>query len=89
MGEITRLDEDLSLPLPNDLGSELYEYARVLVGELSKIIGEETNTTVNLLLDQGGNTTIVYFGLPDGEGVYPNGTWRINATSSSEYLIQL
>ena len=88
MGEIVRLEETLVLPLP-DTSEKFYDWARQLVGELNKNIGEETNTTVNLLLDQQGNTAMYYFGVPDEHGEYANGVWRLNASDSTEYLIQL
>lgn len=85
MGEITRTEENIVLPLPLPDQEIDYEYMRTLVGELNKRLGEETNTTLNLLLDRTGDTDAVYIGgLPDETGAFPNGTWRIKVNSSGE-----
>jgi len=84
MGEITRLDEELFLPNPQPGQDIDYEYMRVLVGKLNDLLGSETNATVNLLLDQQGDTAIIYLGIPNGDGVYPNGTWRIKVNDDGE-----
>ena len=84
MGQIARLEEKITLPLP-DSKEAFYDWARQLIGELSKIIGEETNQTVNLILDKQGDTDAVYIGgVPNDIGVYPNGTWRIKVNDDSE-----
>ena len=89
MAEITRVNENLRLPLPRP-GEEVdWPYIRELIGVLERELGKSTNATVNLLLDQTGDTNIVYFGVPNAVGVYPNGTWRIDASDSTEYLIEL
>jgi len=85
MGEITRTEENIVFPLPLPDQEIDYEYMRILVGELNKRIGEETNTTINLLLDQTGDTDSIYLGgLPDENGTYPDGTWRIRVNDSGE-----
>ena len=87
MGEISRLDEDLVFPNPNpdDMEPGLYKFLRLLVGELNKVVGSETNTTVNLLLDQNGDTDAIYIGgIPDKDGIYPDGTWRIKVDDNEK-----
>lgn len=86
MAEIERLNEELRFPLPQ--GEKIdWPYMREIIGILEEQLGRQTNTTVNLLLDQAGNTLIYYFGVPNSNAVYPTGTWRIN-TSSTDYTVQ-
>ena len=85
MGEIARLEENITLPLP-EFGQEIdSEYMRILVGEIERRLGPETNATVNLQSDRIGNTDVIYYGgIPDQNGVFPDGTWRIRKNSSGE-----
>ena len=77
MGQIMRVSEEIALPLPLPGKKIDYGYIRILIGEINKALGQETNTTLNLLLGQTGDTNIRYLGgVPDENGIYPVGTWR-------------
>lgn len=91
---ITRLDEEVFLPynqeaILSDDKERLNEYVKELIGQLEQIHIKDIHERVNLLIDLQGGGGIIYLGTKDTTGDYPNGTWRINGSSTSEYLIQL
>ena len=87
MALIEQLNETIQFPLPRPEEKWTYEFQRRFNGELERILGEETNVTVNLLLGQGGNTAIYYYGVADSAGTYANLIWRV-LTDSDECTIQ-
>ena len=89
MGEINRVEEVIQLPLPGEDQKVDYAYIRTLVGELNEVLGQETNATLNLVLDQVGNTDIRYFGgIPDANGIYPVGTWRERIDDDGRFVLE-
>ena len=65
MAEITRTNENVRLPLPIPGEDVDWPYIRELIGVLERELGRNTNATVNLLLDQTGNTNTIYFDIPN------------------------
>ena len=90
---VERLDEEVRLPL--DIPSiesgdpeRLSRYLRELVSELQEFKLFDIHQRINLMLDlQAG--AIIYLSTKDEDSEYADGTWRINGSSSTEYLIQL
>lgn len=91
---IEHLDEDLALPynaeaiLSKDK-KRFNDYVKQLIGELERIQLKDIRERINILIDLSGAGNIIYLGTKDGSGDYPNGTWRLNGSSATEYLIQL
>ena len=78
---IDHLDEKVSLPFdraaiesgdPSTLADYLYELVKALETRVIK----DVHTTVNLMLDLSSGTWF-YFGTPDSDGAYADGSWRI------------
>ncbi len=64
------------------------QYMAQLVLDLQDEKLTDIHNRINLIL-QTQDDNIAYLGLVDETGDYPDGTWRINGSSSSELLIQL
>jgi len=91
---IERLDEEIILPYNQEAilskdRERLNEYIKQFIGDLERFRLREIHERLNLLIDLTGAGAIFYLGTKDSTGDYPNGTWRINGESATEYLIQL
>jgi hypothetical protein len=83
------LPEKVELPLiePGPIEERrLYDYFRLLIGEIERYI-INTSREVNNLILTSGTTNVITFALPDDNGVYADGIWRIT-TSTAGYSIQ-
>ena len=90
---IERLDEEVRLPLniPAIMSGDekrLADYMTELINELQRIRIFDIHQRINLLIDLSAGP-VIYLGLKDSTGAYPSGTWRLNGTSATEYLVQL
>lgn len=77
---IERLDTDVRLPIEelqrigDKVAPELREYLFTLVKTLQEILSENAEVTnLGVALNDGD---AIYYALPDGNAVYPKGTWR-------------
>jgi len=91
---IERLDEEIILPYNQEAilskdRERLNEYIKQLIGDLERFRLRDIHERLNLLIDLTGAGAIFYLGTKDSTGDYPNGTWRINGSSSTAYLIQV
>jgi hypothetical protein len=69
------------------LSGEIADYLDVLALELERGMLGELVSIMNLLLSIV-NVGVWYSNLPDSNGVYPNGTWRIR-DDGTDFLIEV
>ena len=84
---IQQINEQTNLPLDKEAivqgGLPLFFYLRKLVSEIEMKNFEIHRETINLLVSIF-NGEVIYLGIPDNNGVFPNGTWRIRINDDGE-----
>lgn len=81
--------EEPRLPLDKESieagGTDLYQYIRLLVGELEQKILLDITNTINLGLGIS-NTGTWYSDIPNEDGTYDDGTWRMIKKSTGLFI---